>query len=635
VHKLFIRQLAKASTPEGVDLDALGTLVSSAYEESDRDRRRTDRSISLMIEELDQLNRNLENLVSERTAALQQRESELCAQNLRFDAALNNMSQALLMFDSSGRLAICNDRYLQMYGLSPEQIKPGCTLRDILEIRRVAGTFPDDPKEYVEYHLPALARGKSISRLHELPDGRTIAVLTHPIADGGWISTHEDITERRRAEEQISHMARHDSLTDLPNRVLLRERIELALKRVRRGGRLAVLYLDLDHFKAVNDTLGHHIGDELLKAVAERLRAIVRATDTVARMGGDEFVVVQTEAERPNETATLAQRICESLRAPFNLNGNVVVVQASVGIAMAPEDGREPNELLKNADIALYGIKSDGRGSYRFFEPEMDARMKARRELELALRSALIEDRFELLYQPLISLQDNRVTCCEALLRWNHPERGLVLPSQFIPVAEEIGVIVTIGEWVMRKACADAAQWPADVKVAVNLSPIQVMSPNLVSMVVGALGSASLAANRLEVEITESVLLQNSEATLNALHNLRGLGVSISMDDFGTGFSSLSSLRSFPFNKIKIDRSFINGMSEEEDSLAIVRAVAGLARNLGMITTAEGVETERQMEQVRALGCTEMQGYLFSPPVKAQVLSRFFSQQQERKSALG
>jgi len=635
VHKLFIRQLAKASTPEGVDLDALGTLVSSAYEESDRDRRRTDRSISLMIEELDQLNRNLENLVSERTAALQQRESELCAQNLRFDAALNNMSQALLMFDSSGRLAICNDRYLQMYGLSPEQIKPGCTLRDILEIRRVAGTFPDDPKEYVEYHLPALARGKSISRLHELPDGRTIAVLTHPIADGGWISTHEDITERRRAEEQISHMARHDSLTDLPNRVLLRERIELALKGVRRGGRLAVLYLDLDHFKAVNDTLGHHIGDELLKAVAERLRAIVRATDTVARMGGDEFVVVQTEAERPNETATLAQRICESLRAPFNLNGNVVVVQASVGIAMAPEDGREPNELLKNADIALYGIKSDGRGSYRFFEPEMDARMKARRELELALRSALIEDRFELLYQPLISLQDNRVTCCEALLRWNHPERGLVLPSQFIPVAEEIGVIVTIGEWVMRKACADAAQWPADVKVAVNLSPIQVMSPNLVSMVVGALGSASLAANRLEVEITESVLLQNSEATLNALHNLRGLGVSISMDDFGTGFSSLSSLRSFPFNKIKIDRSFINGMSEEEDSLAIVRAVAGLARNLGMITTAEGVETERQMEQVRALGCTEMQGYLFSPPVKAQVLSRFFSQQQERKSALG
>jgi diguanylate cyclase (GGDEF)-like protein len=402
---------------------------------------------------------------------------------------------------------------------------------------------------------------------------------------------------------------------------------------VRHGGRLAVLYLDLDHFKTVNDTLGHHIGDELLKAVAERLRTIVRPADTVARMGGDEYVVVQAEAERPNETAVLAQRICESLRAPFDLSGNVVVVQASVGIAMAPDDGSEPNGLLKNADIALYGIKSDGRGSYRFFEPEMDARMKARRELELTLRSALVEGRFEVLYQPLISLQDNRVTCCEALLRWNHPERGLVPPAEFIPVAEEIGVIVTIGEWVMRKACADAAQWPADVKVAVNLSPIQVMSPNLVSMVVGALASASLPANRLEVEITESVLLQNSEATLNALHNLSGLGVSISMDDFGTGFSSLSSLRSFPFNKIKIDRSFINGMSEEEDSLAIVRAVSGLAKNLGMITTAEGVETERQMQQVRALGCTEMQGYLFSPPVKAQDLWRLFSLQQQRKSA--
>lgn len=633
MHKLFTRQLAKASKAGGVDLDALGALVSSAYEESDRDRRRTDRSISLMVEELDRLNRNLEKLVAERTAALRQREAELSAQNLRFDAALNNMSQAILMFDSAGRLAICNDRYLQMYGLSPEQVRPGCTLRDILEIRRLTGTFPDEPKDYVERQLPALARGKTISRLHELPDGRTIAVITQPIADGGWISTHEDITERRRAEEQISHMARHDSLTDLPNRVLLRERIEQALKRVRRGGRLAVLYLDLDHFKTVNDTLGHHIGDELLKSVAERLRAIVRSSDTVARMGGDEFVVVQTEAERPNETAILAQRICESLRAPFDLNGNVVVVQASVGIAMAPDDGVEPNELLKNADIALYGIKSDGRGSYRFFEPEMDARMKARREIELALRSALVEGRFELLYQPLVSLQDNRVTCCEALLRWNHPERGVVPPSEFIPVAEEIGVIVTIGEWVMRRACADAAQWPADVKVAVNLSPIQVMNPNLVSMVVGALAASSLPANRLEVEITESVLLQNSEATLSALHNLRGLGVSISMDDFGTGFSSLSSLRSFPFNKIKIDRSFINGMSEEDDSLAIVRAVSGLAKNLGMITTAEGVETERQMQQVRALGCTEMQGYLFSPPVKAQDLWRIFSLQQERKSA--
>jgi diguanylate cyclase (GGDEF)-like protein len=621
LHKLFVRQLAKATRPAGgTDVGALAELVSAAYEQSDRDRRRTERSMSLMIEELDQLNRGLEKLIEERTAALRERETELQAQNLRFDAAINNMSQALLMFDASRRLVICNDRYLKMYGLSPEVVKPGCGLRELLDHRKATGTFSDDPDEYTDHLLGMIAQGKAVSRLVELPDGRTVAVSNHPIADGGWVSTHEDITERRRAELQIAHMARHDSLTDLPNRVLFRERLGHALAGVHRGERLAVLYLDLDHFKGVNDTLGHHVGDELLKEVAERLRSSVRDIDTVARVGGDEFAIIQADVDQPTDVAVLARRICDAIKAPYTLHGHAVVLDTSIGIAIAPNDGTEPSEILKNADMALYGAKTDGRSRYRFFEPAMDARMKARRTLEVALRQALANDEFALHYQPLLRLRDNRVTCCEALLRWHHPERGMIPPAEFIPVAEEIGLIVPLGEWALRRACADAAHWPDNIKVAVNLSPIQVMNQNLVTVVVGALAVAGLSADRLEIEITESVLMQNTETTLTALHRLRQLGVRISLDDFGTGYSSLSYLRSFPFDKIKIDRCFINGLTEGDDSIAIVSAIAGLAKNLGIATTAEGVETKQQLQQVKALGCSEMQGYLFSPPRRVEDL---------------
>jgi diguanylate cyclase (GGDEF)-like protein len=625
VHKLFTRQLAKATKTSGeIDLAALGELVASAYEQSDRDRRRTDRSISLMIGELDQLNRGLEQLVGERTAALREREAELQAQNLRFDAALNNMSQALLMFDSSARLVICNARFYQMYDLSPETIKPGCKLTDLLEHRKITGTFSPDPDEYVENLLAMLAQGRTSNQILELPDGRTISVVNRPMEGGGWVGTHEDITERRRAEKQIAHMARHDSLTDLPNRVLFSERLGQALAGIHRGDRLAVLYLDLDHFKGVNDTLGHHMGDDLLQAVASRLRSSVRDIDTVARVGGDEFAIIQTGIERVTDVEVLARRICDAVRAPYILNGHPAVVDASIGIAIAPSDGTEPDELLRNADMALYGAKSDGRGTYRFFEPAMDARMKARRALELALRKGLVEGQFELYYQPVVRLDDNTITGCEALIRWNHPERGLVLPGEFIPVAEEIGLIIPLGEWVLRKACADAASWPDDIKVAVNLSPLQVMNKNLLSTVIGALASSGLPARRLELEITESVLMQNTDATLATLHRLRGLGAHISMDDFGTGYSSLSYLRSFPFDKIKIDRCFVAGLPGGDDSVAIVGAVAGLAKNLSMVTTAEGVETEQQRDQVRALGCTEMQGYLFSRPGRIEDIKRLF-----------
>jgi diguanylate cyclase (GGDEF)-like protein len=612
---LFARQIAKATKPCGaVDIDLLGELVSGAYDQADHDRQRTDRSIALMIEELDHLNRGLERVVEERTLALRQREEELRSQNLRFDAALSNMSQALLMFDASARLMISNRRYEEMYGLSPEDVKPGCPLRDLLQHRLENGTFSDDPDSYVVGLMSAISQGKTWSQLAELADGRTISVLNHPMAGGGWVATHEDITERRRAEKQIVHMARHDALTDLPNRVLLYERLAHALSDLPCDRRLAVLYLDLDHFKGVNDTLGHQIGDDLLKTIAARLRDCVGEDDTVARVGGDEFAIIRTGIEQPDDAAALARRICEAVKEPCELNGHAVIADTSIGLALAPGDGTDPTELLKNADMALYRAKADGRGTYRFFEPAMDARMKSRRALELALRVALASGEFELHYQPLVSLDDCRITSCEALLRWRHPQRGLVPPAEFVPIAEEIGLIVPLGEWVLRQACLDAMQWPSDIKVAVNLSPLQVMNQNLVAVVVGALATSGLPASRLEVEITESVLMQNSEATLATLHRLRELGVKISMDDFGTGYSSLSYLRSFPFDKIKIDRCFISGLATGDDSVAIVMAIAGLARHLGISTTAEGVETRQQFQQVKALGCSEMQGFLFSPP---------------------
>jgi diguanylate cyclase (GGDEF)-like protein/PAS domain S-box-containing protein len=633
VHKLFARQLAKATKPSGeVDRDELVRLVSAAYDQADRDRRRTDRSISLMIEELDTLNRGLEKLVEVRTAALREREAQLKAQNLRFEAAVNNMSQALLMFDGDRRLVICNERYRRMYGLSCDIVKPGCTLRELLEHRKASGSFAGNIDQYITEMFTTLSAGSTMAKLVPLPDGRTIAVLNHPMSDGGWVATHDDITERQRAEQQIAHMARHDALTDLPNRVLFRERLAEALIGVGRGDKLAVLYLDLDRFKGVNDTLGHPIGDELLKVVAKRLRHCVRDTDTVARVGGDEFAIIQTGIEQPLDTAILARRLGEAVSAPYDLAGHAVVVDTSIGIAMSPNDGIEPDGLLKAADMALYGAKSDGRGTYRFFEPAMDLRMKARRELEIALRQALAAGQFELHYQPLVHVDDKRITGCEALLRWKHPERGMIPPAEFIPVAEEIGLIVPLGEWVLRKACMDAAAWPDGIKIAVNLSPIQVTNQNLVPVVISALAAAGLPARRLEVEITESVLMHNTEKNMATLHRLRELGIGISMDDFGTGYSSLSYLRKFPFDKIKIDRSFISGLPHDNDSIAIVLAVAGLAANLNMTATAEGVETTEQLKKVRALGCVEMQGYLFSRPLPlAQLLPLF--EPQRRKLA--
>ena len=626
MHKLFIKQLAKATKSSGqVDLNLLGQFVSAALDEADNDRRRTDRSIALMVDELDGLNRDLEKKIIERTNDLVLREAELVSQNQRFDVAINNMSQGLCMFGHDKRLVVCNSQYAKLYGLSPEQVKAGATLRSILEHRVISGNSPADIEKYIQDRLFEVDRGESYQAVNELRDGRVIAVVHRPLPDGGWVALHQDITDQKRAENKISHLAHHDSLTDLPNRALLHIQLNEALSRVRRGESLAVLYLDLDHFKNVNDTLGHPIGDSLLCAVAHRLRECVRDTDIVARLGGDEFAIIQTDMEQPTSASSLAQRLVDSLLTPFNVDHHEIVIGTSVGVSVAPNDGMDADVLLKNADMALYRAKEHGRSGFSFFEPEMDTKMHERRTLETDLRKANIAGEFELFYQPLINLERNSISGFEALLRWNHSNRGMISPASFIPLAEDTGLIIQIGEWVLRQACSEAAKWPDDIKVAVNLSPVQFRNKGLVSMVTSAIATAGIAATRLELEITETAMLQNADQTLAVLHMLQNMGVRISLDDFGTGYSSLSYLRSFPFNKIKIDQSFVRGLGQNCEAIAFIHAISGLGKSLGMTTTVEGVETKEQLEQIRTEGCTEVQGYLFSKPRPAFEVPRLLS----------
>jgi diguanylate cyclase (GGDEF)-like protein len=543
---------------------------------------------------------------------------------------LDNMAHGVLLFDADARLVFCNRRYLAMYDLPEDVATPGRSLHELLTHRAQLGNFTEDVDDYIAKLMVSLAEGKTFCNVVNSGDHRVVSIVNTPVAGGGWLATHEDVTDRQRAQEQIAHMARHDALTDLPNRVLLRERLEHELKRVKRGELLAMLCLDLDHFKSVNDTLGHPIGDELLKLVADRLRGCTREPDTIARLGGDEFAIIMTQLQKPADAAVLARRIREAIIKPYQIDGHQIVSDISIGISVAPLDGTEPDRLMKNADLALYGAKAEGRGTFRFFEQEMDTRMKARRDLELDLRTALTQNEFELYYQPLVNLETNEISAFEALIRWNHPIRGLISPAEFIPIAEDTGLIIPIGEWVLATACQEAVNWPDHVKIAVNLSPAQLKSRSLLKVVTSALADSNMAANRLQLEITESLLMQNTFATLATLHELRKLGVQIAMDDFGTGYSSLSYLRSFPFDKIKIDRSFIQDLSNGAEPLAIVNAVAGLAKCLNMVSTAEGVETQQQFEALQAIGCTEMQGYLFSKARPADEVSQFFAEQTKR-----
>jgi diguanylate cyclase (GGDEF)-like protein len=563
--------------------------------------------------------------VEQQHELLKEQEGKLREQNVQLDAALNNIVQGLAMFDVEHRLVLSNRRYAEIYGLASDQVEPGTPLEKIIEHRVSNGLQSEMSPEEIVGSMLRRPNDTNFGEFYShLSDGRCIAITVQPMADGGTVTTHQDITEQRRAEAKIAHMALHDALTDLPNRTLLNEHLERALARVKRGEIVAIHLLDLDYFKNVNDSLGHPIGDKLLKMVAERLRGLVREADIVARMGGDEFAIVQVGVTQPSDATSLAQRVVDAVSKPYDIDGHQVIVGTSVGICISPADGTSPDSLLRNADLALYRAKSGGRGTLRFFEPDMDAQMQTRRAMESDLRKALVRGEFELHYQPIIDLRNNEISGFEALIRWPHSERGMVSPIKFIPLAEEIGLIVPLGEWVLRTACATAAKWPEHIRVCVNLSPIQFKNKGLVQVVVGALAGSGLRPGRLELEITETTLLTDTEETLAILHHLRKLGVRIAMDDFGTGYSSLSYLQTFPFDRIKIDRSFVKGVTSDPSSLNIVRAVVGLANGIGMAATAEGVETQEQLETIKSEGCTEIQGFLFSQALPVHEIERRF-----------
>ncbi|MCK1638753.1 EAL domain-containing protein [Bradyrhizobium sp. 157] len=565
-----------------------------------------------------------------------EQEEALRIRNFQFDTAINNMSQGLCFFDSDHRLIVCNDRFVEMYDIAPERVSPGMSLVEIVDLRFEAGSFPAMTRdEYLQWRTNVAVSNEAKDSIVELKNGRTFKIRHRPMPGGGWVATHEDITEQRQSEVKIEYMAHQDALTDLANRVLLNDRLEYALGRVSGGEMVAVHHLDLDQFKAVNDTFGHPCGDKLLRSVAERLRRLVGDSDTIARMGGDEFVIVQATISDPADATSLAQGVIDALSEPYEIDGQQAVIGVSIGISVGPGDGSNPDKLLRNADLALYRAKSDGRSTFRFFEPAMDLQMQTRRIMEQDLRKALPAGEFELHYQPVVNLASKEISGFEALIRWNHPTKGMITPAAFIPLAEEIGFIVPMGEWVIRQACATAAQWPDNLHVAVNISAIQFRSPGLMQVIVGALAASGLAPTRLEIEITETVLLHNKEATLAVLHQLRALGIRIAMDDFGTGYSSLTYLQSFPFDKIKIDRSFVKNITENSSSLNIVRAVAALANGMGMTATAEGVETAEQLHSIASEGCTEMQGFLFSKPLPAAEIERQFLSGRGERGAQG
>jgi diguanylate cyclase (GGDEF)-like protein len=530
----------------------------------------------------------------------------------QLDTALNNMTQGLMQYDSATRIVLFNRRYVEMYGLSSEVIRPGRLFRDVMKHRKQTGSFEGDPDQFCDAVLKNVGEKKLTHTILTTKSGLSVQIVNQPLNEGGWVTTHEDVTELKRSEQRIEHLAHYDVLTGLPNRALFRERLQQELKGTERGKQFALLYIDVDEFKEINDSLGHPVGDEFLKALAQRLKDCVREMDFIARLGGDEFAIIQTSVSGSLDVEELLTRVHAAIRNPFQCAGHQLSSDASIGVAMAPADGAEIDQLIKNADLAMYDAKSSGRRTFRFFEPRMDAKAKARRELAVDLREAIRASGFQLHYQPIVNIRDNKITGCEALLRWNHPAKGMISPTDFVPIAEDTGLITEIGEWVLLTACMEAAGWPDQIKVAVNVSPVQFKSQTLALKVMQALAASGLSPSRLELEITEAVLIRDDEAALAVLHQLRAIGVRIALDDFGTGFSSLSYLQRFPFDKIKIDSSFIADLAGSGGSSSIVQAVVTIADARNMVTTAEGVETQQQLDLLRTLGCTEMQGWLFS-----------------------
>jgi diguanylate cyclase (GGDEF)-like protein len=567
--------------------------------------------------------------------AREQDKKRLERANMLLNATLAHMPHGICMFGSDKKLALANDLYSTMYGLKPEQVPPGTPLLDILKARIAAGSSPKDADKYIEERLADAHSPRPSYVINELQDGRILAISRQAMPDGGSVAIHQDITTQKRAEEKIAYLAHYDALTNLANRARFLEHVSAAAEKYRRDGkRFAVHLLDLDRFKEVNDSLGHAIGDALLFEIASRLSDSVGPDDVVARLGGDEFTVLQAiDPTGSDEAILLANKIRQIISRPFDIDGHHLTIETSIGIALAPEHGLVAHELLKKADLALYRTKADGRNGWRLFESDMEQEANERLTMAMALRESIEREEFELRYQPVVSVIKENVVGVEALLRWRNPKGELIAPGSFIPLAEDTGLIIPLGEWALRRACRDAAGWPSHVRLAVNLSPVQIRGGDMVETVKRALKDSGLAANRLELEVTESVLLQHNEQNLTVLHELQNLGIAIVLDDFGTGYSSLSYLLSFPFDKIKIDRTFVAELSLRSESAAIVSAVSGLARSLNIATTAEGVETAEQFTLLRAAGCTLAQGYLFGLPCTNAELEFGHPQVLRRKAA--
>ena len=566
-------------------------------------------------------------------AALSDRQSQgkLRQQKILLDTALENMSQGLCMFAADGRIVLFNKRYAKLMGLSPAWLE-GRSLLDLFKIRKDLAEFPGDPDGFFASVIADARKGQSSTKIRETSAGRVLRVVDQPMSGGGWVATFEDITEWQQAQAQISHLAHHDALTGLANRTQLVAKLEKALAALpSRGGSIAVHFIDLDRFKNVNDTLGHDGGDFLLKTVADRLRSVTRADDTVARLGGDEFVVVQTGVNGRDQAEDFASRLVSAVKAPMKRGEEVTTATVSVGVALAPADGANPERLLKSADLALYKAKADGRNCVRFFVAEMDIELHARFKLERIIRDAVLHDRFQLHYQPLFEMLERRLIGFEALIRLPAEDGTLIPPLVFIPFAEDLGLIDKIGAWVLREACRTAATWPEHLTVAVNLSPAQFLLGSVSAIVAAALQETGLAAHRLELEITETLLLANSVDILGELQTLKAMGVAVVMDDFGTGYSSLSYLWRFPFDKIKIDRSFMQGFDGSgRDAKTIVKTIIALGRELNMRVTVEGVETAKQAAFLDSVDGDQAQGFFFGRPVPASELGAYILEDFQR-----
>ncbi len=544
-------------------------------------------------------------------------------------AIIESLAQGFLMFNSQRKLLIRNSHFDTMFPALAEIFMPGMPYEELLWQELV----DDGAKNFGAASLAGEFQMRSSADApphaayeRQIGPDRWIQINESRMPDGALTVLYTDVSELKSRERKIHHLAHHDSLTGLPNRVLFRIRLEEVLSDTALSdAQTAIMCLDLDHFKYVNDTLGHPAGDKLLQAVAARLKTCLRENDTAARLGGDEFAVIIRDLPNADYAGRLARRIIQALSVPVEIGDQQVITGTSIGIALSSNGEGDADTLLKCADLALYRAKSDGRGSYRFFESEMDARAQERRRLEMDLRHAIDHAELEVHYQPFVDVYSDRIVGVEALVRWQHPVRGLIAPLDFIGLAEETGLIIPLGEQVLRRACTDASQWRSDIRIAVNLSPAQFRSRNLIPFIEGVLAETNLNAKRLELEITESLLLRDTDTNLKILHSLKSLGIRISMDDFGTGYSSLGNLRSFPFDKIKIDRSFVKDLASNPDSAAIVRAVLGLGRSLGMSTTAEGVETRDQLNYLRAEGCSEAQGYFFSRAVTSAEMEKLIA----------